>query len=133
MIEKKIKICIVLFLSSHLLSAQPGKSTETLVLYDPLFWKSELKLDAFQEKKIKEINSEYYERLMTAIKNESGDRNRLQTIATESLAERSQQIWSTFHHRQKKKWKKMWIENESDFSAGGTAAMKTPPRFHTLP
>src|SRR5437870_2442820 len=100
MIGKKLKICITLFLSSHLLSAQQGKSMGTLVLYDPLFWKSELKLDAFQAKRIREINSEYYERLMTAIRNEGGDRNRLQTIASESLAERSQQIWSTFHHRQ---------------------------------
>jgi hypothetical protein len=133
MIGKKIKICIALLLSSHLLSAQQGKSTGTLVLYDPLFWKSELKLDAFQAKRIREINSEYYERLMTAIKNEGSDRNRLQAIATESLAERSQQIWSTFHHRQKKKWKKMWLENESEFSGGGTAATKAPPHFRTSP
>jgi hypothetical protein len=128
--DRKKWICLVLLFGSYVLSAQ-NKTTKDLILYDPLFWKHELRLDAFQTKRIKEINSEYYEKITTASKNEKGNRNRLQAIAAESLADRSQQIWNTFHPKQRKKWNKMWVESGSATHATGTASIKGMHRSHT--
>jgi len=85
----------------------PDKS---IVLYDPLFWKDQLKLDAFQCQKIREINSEYYEKLSTVV-HEEPNRKTVQVKAAQSLLERSEEIWETFHPKQRKRWKKMWQEN----------------------
>lgn len=100
-------LCVV----SSLAVAQT--SSETLVQYDPLFWKEKLKLDPSQCQKIKEINTEYYEALYTAYKQEKNDRNALKSIANKSLQHRSQEIWETFHPKQRKRWKKMWNEQSS--------------------
>jgi hypothetical protein len=87
---------------------QPAKS---FVLYDPLFWKDQLKLDAFQCQKIREINSEYYEKLSAVVSDDRSKKN-LQVKAAESLQRRSEEIWETFHPKQRKRWKKIW-ENSS--------------------
>ena len=86
-------------------------SNENLVQYDPLFWKEKLKLDPSQCQKIREINTEYYEALYTAYKQEKNDHSALKSIANKSLLQRSQEIWETFHPKQRKRWKKMWQEN----------------------
>lgn len=80
---------------------------KNIVLYDPLFWKDQLKLDAFQCQKIKEINSEYYEKLL-AVVHEEPNRKTVQVKAAQSLLQRSEEIWETFHPKQRKRWKKMW-------------------------
>ena len=79
-----------------------------LVQYDPLFWKDKLKLDQDQCQKIKEINSEYYESLFIAYQEEKGDRNALRKSANKSLLQRNQEIWETFHPKQRKRWKRIW-------------------------
>jgi hypothetical protein len=128
--NKEIWIVLMLVFGSHVLSAQ-NEATKNVVLYDPLFWKHELRLDAFQARRIREINSEYYEKITTAIKVEKGNRNRLQAIAAESLADRSEQIWNTFHPKQRKKWKKMWTESGSVSHSTGTSSIKSIHRSHT--
>lgn len=88
-------------------------SNESLVQYDPLFWKEKLKLDPSQCQKIKQINTEYYETLYTAYKEEKHDRKALKSIANRSLIQRSQEIWETFHPKQRKRWKRMWHANNT--------------------
>jgi hypothetical protein len=105
----------VFSITISLANAQTQEPLKTLVLYDPLFWKDELKLDVSQSRKINEINFEYYERLVTAVHEESNDRKALQLTVAQSLLNRSQLIWETFHPKQKKKWKKMW---KHQFSSG---------------
>lgn len=88
---------------------QGSLESENIVVFDPLFWKHQLKLDDLQCRKIREINSEYYEQLSVVIH----ERN-LQTMqakAAQSLLQRSEEIWETFHPRQRKRWKKMWQQN----------------------
>jgi hypothetical protein len=89
------------------------KTPSHVVHYDPLFWKDKLKLDETQCQKIREINGEYYESLFTAYRQERGNRQVLKSIAEKSLLQRSQEIWETFHPKQRKMWKKMWNESTS--------------------
>lgn len=83
-------------------------TNKNIVQYDPLFWKEKLKLNDSQCQKIKEINTEYYETLYTAYKEEKDDRSRLKSIVNKSSVQRSQEIWETFHPKQRKRWKRMW-------------------------
>lgn len=91
---------------------QSAESPKTLIVYDPLFWKDKLKLDSYQCKKIKEINSEYYQRLLTSVKDERNVSAK-QRKAAETLLHRSEEIWETFHPKQRRRWKKMWNQNTS--------------------
>ncbi|MBA4053289.1 MAG: hypothetical protein C0490_01115 [Marivirga sp.] len=86
---------------------QDNQQTKGFVLYDPLFWKDQLKLDAFQCQKIREINSQYYEKL-SAVIHEEKNRNKVKVKAAESLQQRSEEIWETFYPKQRKRWKKIW-------------------------
>lgn len=88
--------------------AQDTNAEKNMVQYDPLFWKDKLKLNDSQCQKIREINSEYYESLFKAYRKEKQDRNVLRSIADKSLLQRSQEIWETFHPKQRKRWKRMW-------------------------
>lgn len=102
-----ILVCVSL-LSSSLMFAQEAVQSENLVQYDPLFWKDKLKLDPEQCQKIREINGEYYENLFTAYQEVKHDRNALRSLANKSLEQRNQEIWETFHPKQRKRWKRMW-------------------------
>ncbi len=103
------------FLGIFLMATVTGYSQdiqpdESFVLYDPLFWKDQLKLDSYQCQKIREINSEYYQKLLAVAKNE-GSQQEVKVKATQSLIERSEEIWETFHPKQRKRWKKIWQDN----------------------
>lgn len=91
--------------------SQDGQHEKGFILYDPLFWKDQLKLDAFQCRKIREINSHYYEKL-SAVVHEEKNRNTVKVKAAESLQQRSEEIWETFYPKQRRRWKKIW-ENSS--------------------
>jgi hypothetical protein len=97
----------IFLLLSALCRGQDILTTRNIVLYDPLFWKDQLKLDAFQCQKIKEINSEFYEKL-SAVVEEEPNRKTIQVKAAQSLLQRSEEIWETFHPKQRKRWKKIW-------------------------
>lgn len=111
-------ILSILFVAPKLL-AQDNQTLKALVVYDPLFWRNELKLDAFQYQKIRQINSEYYERLLAALHDDGKNRSLLKLEVAQSLLERSERIWQIFHPRQRKKWKKMWPDTSSQTSAVG--------------
>lgn len=88
--------------------AQEGESDEPVIVYDPLFWKSELKLKTSQCQSIQEINSEYYQLIESTVRNSDVPPPELKEIAKEGLVERSQKIWDTLHTNQKRKWVKLW-------------------------
>jgi hypothetical protein len=107
---------VILFVGFILLSSTLMAQDANLVQYDPLFWKDELKLDQDQCQKIREINSEYYESLFTAYEMEKGDRNALRKSANRSLVQRNQEIWETFHPKQRKRWKRIWHASTTQVS-----------------
>jgi hypothetical protein len=92
-------------LSIASVSAQQAYREKAVVLYDPLFWKDDLKLSTDQCKKIKDINFEFFQRINSLTQE---DRGLVPVKAAEFLSDRSDKIWSTFQPRQKKKWKKIW-------------------------
>jgi hypothetical protein len=103
--------CLCLFLCSAVAThAQDNEDGKGYVLYDPLFWRSQLKLDAAQCQKIREINSQFYEKL-SAVANEPANHNEIRQKAVATLMQRSEEIWETFHPKQRRIWKKMWSEN----------------------
>ena len=118
--KKWIAVVGVVTLSCNVLFAQEVTQSETLIQFDPLFWKDKLKLDQDQCQKIKEINGEYYESLFTAYEEEKDNRDALRQLADKSLMQRNHEIWETFHPKQRKRWKRMWqasvsqeLQNES--------------------
>lgn len=88
--------------------AQEGELDEPVIVYDPLFWKSELKLKDSQCQSIQQINSEYYQLIESTVRNSDVSSPELKEIAKEGLVDRSQKIWGTLHTNQKRKWTKMW-------------------------
>ncbi len=105
-------LLVVLFaaISSLAFSQDNGSPLEqslerNRVVFDPLFWKDRLRLDNHQCQRIREINSSFYRRLSDAV----GEPNRqaVQAKAAQTLLERSEEIWATFHPRQRRIWKKI--------------------------
>ncbi len=92
---------------STLAYAQDQQPENELVLYDPLFWKEQLKLDDDQCQRIREINSHYYETL-SEVSHDEPDHKTARALVEETLVQRSEVIWDTFYPRQRKRWKKLW-------------------------
>jgi hypothetical protein len=104
----KILMIFVTVLALSTVARSQDVKHQNIVSYDPLFWKDKLKLDDEQCQKIREINGEYYQNLSIAYKREKDNLAALRKLADESLDQRNQEIWETFHNKQKKRWKKMW-------------------------
>lgn len=102
--------CLCIFVCSAIVTHAQDHDDKGYVLYDPLFWKSQLKLDASQCEKIREINSQFYEKL-TAVAHEQKNQNEIRQMAVETLMQRSDKIWETFDPKQRRIWKKMWSDN----------------------
>lgn len=98
-------VAAVLLSTVSSLHAQDLKSEGTMVVFDPLFWKDQLKLNDSQCLRIREINSLFYEKL-SDVANESNHQV-VKAKAAQTLLERSEEIWETFHPKQRRKWKKI--------------------------
>lgn len=92
---------------------QSHDESKSLVVYDPLLWKHELKLNANQREKIQKINLEFYQSIYETANEESSDRSALQSKADQYLQHRSQEIWNAFNSNQRRKWKRMWDHHYS--------------------
>lgn len=103
----KRSLFIAVFVLSTVLtmSAQDLKNDQNMIVYDPLFWKDKLKLDDSQCMRIREINSVFYKKLSDVAL--ESNRQVIQAKAAQSLLERSEEIWETFHPKQRRKWKKI--------------------------
>ncbi|MBL7870634.1 MAG: hypothetical protein JNM78_03410 [Cyclobacteriaceae bacterium] len=101
-------VCLPLSFFVYPVLGQEGQPENLAVIYDPLFWKEELKLKDSQCQSIQKINSEYYQLIESSVKDSSASIPEIQEIAKEGLVERSQKIWDTLHTNQKRKWMKMW-------------------------
>ena len=102
---KLFSIAVMLLSTTSFLYAQGPKAEQNMIVFDPLFWKDQLKLDDSQCLRIREINSVFYEKL-SDVANESNHQV-VKAKAAQSLLERSEEIWETFHPKQRRKWKKI--------------------------
>jgi hypothetical protein len=87
--------------------AQADESS-SLVVYDPVFWKSKLRLREDQCRSIREINTQYYERLASVLDQPATSRTSTLTLVAQYLSDRNEQIWSVFQPVQRKRWKRLW-------------------------
>lgn len=104
--------CLLVFICSASAFAQSNDEGKVIVKYDPLFWKEQLKLTPSQSSKIKDINVAYYEKIKVASATQLSTSNARHKVE-EYLEQRSNEIWNTFHTRQKRKWMKMWSESKN--------------------
>ncbi len=75
------------------------------VMYDPTFWKQDLRLSKEQYFAITEINSEFYNNLIQAVHQVMDSKEN--HISTDLLAQRTKLIWKLLSPRQKTKWRKI--------------------------
>lgn len=95
-----MKVVFGLFLMCFLMRSEVSRaqSVSQPFPFDPMFWAPTLKLSQEQQRKIQEINSEFYTQLKAIT-----DR----TLFPAYLQSRNAQIWDTFHTRQKRRWEKI--------------------------
>ena|SRR6187402_2254062 len=110
---KWMMIGLLICLASAASYAQTNEEGKVIIKYDPLFWKDQLKLSPSQSNKIKEINIEYYEKIKVVSSNQGQAHHDSRTWMEQFLEQRSNQIWNTFHTRQKRKWVKMWNDSKN--------------------
>jgi len=106
---KWIGAFLVALFVSFSANAQSVDEGKVIIKYDPLFWKEQLRLSPAQYAKIKQINYDYYQRLLTAYSSKASS-GAMHVKVEEYLELRSAQIWDTFQPRQKRKWLKLWGE-----------------------
>src|SRR5688572_32656571 len=99
----RILCLIIIFLTGNWGLTQAQTTSTRLIQYDPLFWKSELHLNATQSSRIREINYRFYEELQDTYLKNQDNRTALKTKIYESLKNRSQLIWETLDPKQRKK------------------------------
>lgn len=103
-------LLIFMILVSFAAEAQnnPNDSRD-VVMYDPLFWKSELSLRDNQYRKIEEINVEFYQNLRS-MKDEISRETKSNRLE-QGLQERSQKIFQTLMPKQRRKLEKIIDKN----------------------
>lgn len=87
------------------LYAQNMNDVNNEVMFDPTFWKQDLRLSKEQYSAITEINSEFYTNLIHSV--QQVIQTKENHISTELLAQRTKLIWRQLSPRQKTKWKKI--------------------------
>jgi len=93
--------------SQSVVKSETISAVKTPVLYDPLFWRNQLKLSQNQQRKINEINSEFYERVKSVAARYPEHTSPYSREIAHYLDTRSSEIWSTFNGKQRKKWGKL--------------------------
>ena len=100
--------CVSLIICCTANAQKDSNENKSVVLYDPLLWKHELKLNAGQREKIEKINLEFYQSIYKTAQEGASDRSALQSKANQYLQQRSQEIWDAFNPNQRRKWKRLW-------------------------
>jgi hypothetical protein len=103
-------LTIFMILAGFAANAQTQSDPRDVVMYDPLFWRSELSLRHEQSRRIEEINVEFYQNLRE-IKEENANRESKTVQLEQGLQERSQKIFQTLMPKQRRKLEKIIDKN----------------------
>src|SRR5690606_36284490 len=101
------------------LSSYAQDSPESIVVYDPIFWKDDLKLKTEQCHEIRAVTTEHYEKILDTYEECAHDRREHNPALLQCSVERSHQIWQIFRPRQRKKWTKLWHERYTEVRNDG--------------
>jgi len=115
----KAILLLIVLLTGPVVFAQQKSDGKATILYDPSFWRYELRLNGDQYKRMQDINKEFYERLVSAFKEMRNDRKAFRSVYEQCWMNRNTQLWQTMNSRQKKKWKKITVAeqvNDADHS-----------------
>jgi len=123
-----VYMVVLCVFKSFALQAQHERST-TPVVFDPLFWKDDLKLTQSQYNEIMNINKEYYEGIYRALNEHTGNAAALRNATADLLHQRSEKIWGTFQPKQKKKWMKLSSEYHNSAVSYSSMKNKSTVRF----
>lgn len=109
-----MRVVVLLFVLTIGVSgyAQQQPALSATILFDPSFWKEELRLNGHQYLRMQEINKEFYDRLVVAFKEMSDDRKAFRSAFAQCWMNRNTQLWETMNARQKKKWKKITVAEQ---------------------
>jgi hypothetical protein len=110
----------IVFLSVAGAFSQDPDTSKGVVLYDPIFWKDDLKLKTEQCVEIRAANLEFYERILDTFEESPHNREVLNQAITQCSIERSQQIWDIFSPRQRRRWTKLWTEKYASSKVGSS-------------
>lgn len=105
---------VLLFLLVVPFAGYSQSQESTTIVYDPLFWKDQLRLSTEQARRIQQINSDYYQALIDFYRTHPADKTRIRQEMEHLLTARSEDIWNTFGPKQKRRWEKL---SESGFEA----------------
>jgi hypothetical protein len=113
-------ICLLLSISYESFSQHPSEIGQ--VIYDPLFWKSKLKLTKSQCEQISRINNLFYHLLYSVDNSDSASHIRIDELYF-LIHVRSTQIWNIFSDRQKRKWSKLHMSFSLKTCADGSLSL----------
>jgi len=102
---------VLMFLMSAGFAAQSqtrGNESNSLVMYDPVFWRTKLRLREEQCRSIREVNAQYYERLVSMLDQPASSQVSTLTLVEQYLSDRNEKIWNIFQPAQRKRWKRLW-------------------------
>jgi hypothetical protein len=121
----RVYIMIILtLLGVKEISAQANNNYAPNFVFDPTFWKSELRLSRQQCEEIRNINSEFYSSLLSI---SQGNSAFVSEKAASLLRDREIKIWNAFSARQRKKWQKL----ESFYCQQGHRKSTLPKLFYS--
>ena len=101
---------------------QPS-ATVTPILFDPSFWRDELRLNGSQCLRMQEINKEFYDHLLMAFREKSDDKNALRSAFEQCWFDRNRQLWETMSARQQKKWKKIAAPRQQELEVNKVTSL----------
>lgn len=102
-------LTLVFTLLTLFAKAQSGDDARGVVMYDPLFWRHELRIKPTQARIIEQINREFYAQLLTAYQSQPDDESYLSGKVVENTKIRNQKILDAFAPHQRKKWQKIQL------------------------
>ena len=106
----RFALLLMCLLTAGMAAQGQTRRTESscLVMYDPTFWKSKLHLREEQCRSIRQINAQYYERLVGVLDRPASSSVSTLTLVEQYLSDRNEKIWSIFQPAQRKRWKRLW-------------------------
>jgi hypothetical protein len=106
----RVALVLMCLMSAGLAAQGQTRRTESscLVMYDPVFWKTKLRLRNDQCRSIREVNAQYYERLVGMLDKPASSSVSTLTLVEQYLSDRNEKIWNIFQPAQRKRWKRLW-------------------------
>ena len=125
----RVAVVLLSLMSAGLAVQGQTRRTESscLVMYDPVFWKTKLRLREDQCRSIREVNAQYYERLVGVLDKPASSQVSTLTLVEQYLSDRNEKIWNIFQPAQRKRWKRLW---DHQYASSAVHSRRTTDHGH---